>query len=458
MTAHPDAAIPDPAPANAPSARRSRGQRGPTRRDLLAGAAGALAFGMPTIVPGRALGLEPGTPAASARITLGVIGIGPRCRYVLGAMLPLPDVQCLAIADVQRSRREAGKALVDTHYGTADCRLHRDFRELLARPDIDAVLVATGDRWHGPASILAAEAGKDVYSEKPCGISIDICQQLADTFQRTGRIFQAGTQRRSVPNFIDAVRLATSGRLGKLHTLHASAYKPVLANDWLPAQPTPDPETCDWNMWLGPAPWRPFNQQYVDGKWRGYHDFDSGAKLLDWGAHTVDLCQWAGGFDGTTPVEFDPRPTAPLPLRKRREAGDRLPPRSIRRPGAQLEHQARHLPGEVRRRRRLGGDRRRRRHRSLRRGAATGDRRGDAEGCRHRRRPPRTQLLRLREVAAAGRLQRRRDAEESRRLPCRGDRLDARPSAPLRSRRGTIPHSHGPARSRSRRPARPAAT
>ncbi len=310
MTAHPDAAIPHPAPANAPSARRSRGQRGPTRRDLLAGAAGALAFGMPTIVPGRALGLEPGTPAASARITLGVIGIGPRCRYVLGAMLPLPDVQCLAIADVQRSRREAGKALVDTHYGTADCRLHRDFRELLARPDIDAVLVATGDRWHGPASILAAEAGKDVYSEKPCGISIDICQQLADTFQRTGRIFQAGTQRRSVPNFIDAVRLATSGRLGKLHTLHASAYKPVLANDWLPAQPTPDPETCDWNMWLGPAPWRPFNQQYVDGKWRGYHDFDSGAKLLDWGAHTVDLCQWAGGFDGTTPVEFDPRPTA----------------------------------------------------------------------------------------------------------------------------------------------------
>ncbi|MBM4057060.1 MAG: Gfo/Idh/MocA family oxidoreductase, partial [Planctomycetes bacterium] len=284
----------------------SPGARSIGRRDLLR----AAALAAPTIVSARALGLEPGVAAASERITLGVIGIGPRCRYVLGAMLPLPDVQCLAIADVQRTRRDAGKKLVDDHYGTTDCRVFRDFRELLDRPGIDAVLVATGDRWHGPASMLAAAAGKDVYSEKPCGISIGVCQRLADTFRRTGRIFQAGTQRRSVPNFIAAVELARSGKLGALRTLHASAYKPVLANDWLPAQPTPDRDECDWNLWLGPAPWRPFNQQYVDGKWRGYHDFDSGAKLLDWGAHTVDLCQWAGGYDGTTPVEFDPQPTA----------------------------------------------------------------------------------------------------------------------------------------------------
>jgi predicted dehydrogenase len=284
----------------------SPGARSIGRRDLLR----AAALAAPTIVSARALGLEPGVAPASERITLGVIGIGPRCRYVLGAMLPQADVQCLAIADVQRTRREAGKKLVDDHYGTTDCRVFRDFRELLDRPDIDAVLVATGDRWHGPASMLAAAAGKDVYSEKPCGISIDVCRRLADTFRRTGRIFQAGTQRRSVPNFIAAVDLARSGKLGALRTLHASAYKPVLANDWLPAQPTPDREECDWNLWLGPAPWRPFNQQYVDGKWRGYHDFDSGAKLLDWGAHTVDLCQWAGGYDGTTPIEFAPQPTA----------------------------------------------------------------------------------------------------------------------------------------------------
>ncbi len=277
-----------------------------SRRTLLAGAA----LAVPTFVRSRALGLEPGVAAASERITLGVIGIGPRCRYVLGAMLPFADVQCVAIADVQERRRAEGKALVDAHYGTADCRVTRDMREVLHRPDIDAVLIATGDRWHGRASMMAAEAGKDVYSEKPCGITIDVCRRLAETFARTGRVFQAGTQRRSVPNFINAVRLAHDGRLGKLHTLFASAYEPQLANDWLPAEPTPPVETCDWNVWLGPAPWRPFNQKYVDGGWRGYHDFDSGARLLDWGAHTVDLCQWANRADDTGPVEFDPQPTA----------------------------------------------------------------------------------------------------------------------------------------------------
>ena len=124
---------------------------------------------------------------------LGVIGIGPRCTYDLKSILALPDVQCVAICDVQASRREAGKTLVDRHYGHADCKLFRDFRELLARKDIDAVLIATGDRWHAPASMLAAQAGKDVYSEKPCGLTIAACQSLADTMKRTGRVFQAGT-------------------------------------------------------------------------------------------------------------------------------------------------------------------------------------------------------------------------------------------------------------------------
>ena len=164
--------------------------------------------------------------AASEKITLGVIGIGPRCTYDLKAMLALPDVQCVAIADVQASRRDAGKALVDEHYGNQDCVCLRDFRELLARQDIDAVLIATGDRWHAPASIAAAKAGKDVYSEKPCGLTIANCQDLAATIKRTGRVFQAGTQRRSVPNFRQAVELAHSGKLGKIHTLYASVYMP----------------------------------------------------------------------------------------------------------------------------------------------------------------------------------------------------------------------------------------
>lgn len=283
----------------------------PSRRQMLtqtaAAASAALAF--PSIVPARALGKEH-LAAASDRITLGVIGIGPRCTYDLTAMLKEKDVQCVAICDVQAKRREAGKKLVDDHYGNSDCVLFRDFRELLGRKDIDAVLIATGDRWHAHASMLAARAGKDVYSEKPCGLTIGLCQQLADTIKQTGRVFQAGTQRRSVPNFQAAVQLAHSGKLGKVHTLYASVYTPQIETTWLPGEPTPKKEEVDWEMWLGPAPWRPYNQAYVNGRWRGYYDFDSGARLLDWGAHTVDLCQWANKADDTTPIEYEPGPNS----------------------------------------------------------------------------------------------------------------------------------------------------
>ncbi len=274
------------------------------RNSLTAGAA----LAAPWIVSSKALGLS-GSIAASERITLGVIGIGPRATYDLQSMLQLPDVQCVAIADVQASKREAGKALVDNHYGNADCQVYRDFRELLSRQDIDAVLIGTGDRWHAHASIMAAQAGKDVYCEKPCGLTIELCERIDNEFSSLGRIFQAGTQRRSVPNFVTAVELAQSGKLGRIHTIVASVYEPQLDNSWLPAEPSPDREIVDWNLWLGPAPWRPYNKNYVAGGWRGYWDFDSGAKLLDWGAHTVDLCQWANQADKTMPLRFEPSDT-----------------------------------------------------------------------------------------------------------------------------------------------------
>jgi predicted dehydrogenase len=280
-----------------------------SRRHLLKSSlAASAALALPTIVPGKALGKD-GAVAPSNKITLGVIGIGPRCTYDLKAMLQMPDVQCVTIADVQASRRDAGKKLVDEHYGNQDCRLTRDFRELLDRKDIDALLIATGDRWHATASMMAAKAGKDVYSEKPCGLTIGLCQELSDTMKQTGRVFQAGTQRRSVPNFQQAVELAHSGKLGKIHTLYASVYTPDILTTWLPGEPTPPRDVVDWNVWLGPAPWRPFNKLYVAGKWRGYYDFDSGAKLLDWGAHTVDLCQWANKADETLPIEYEPAET-----------------------------------------------------------------------------------------------------------------------------------------------------
>jgi predicted dehydrogenase len=279
-----------------------------TRRDLLKRSAAGAVLAAPWFVHAAALGRERKT-AASERVTLGVIGFGPRCTYDLQAMLKHSDVQCLAVCDVQASRRTAGKKLVDEHYQTKDCAAYRDFHELLGRRDIDAVLIATGDRWHAPASILAARAGKDVYSEKPCGLTIEWCQGLDDTIRETKRVFQAGTQRRSLANFQAALRLAHSGKLGKLHTLYASVYTPGVQTAWLPAEPTPPRDVVDWDLWLGPAPWRPYNKAYVRGGWRGYWDFDSGARLLDWGAHTVDLCQWANNADDTMPVEYEPSPT-----------------------------------------------------------------------------------------------------------------------------------------------------
>ncbi len=276
-------------------------RRDALRHSLAAGTAASI----PWVVPSTVLGTSP-RPAPSGRITLGVIGLGPRGKFDLGWMLKQPDCQCVAVCDVQARRRDAGKQLVDAHYGKKDCKVYRDFRELLSRRDIDAVLIATGDRWHAPASIHALRAGKDVYSEKPCGMTIELCQKLDDVVRQTGRVFQAGTQRRSVANFQAAVRLARSGKLGKLQTLFASVYKPSIDTLWLAGQPTPPREVCDWDLWLGPAPWRPYNRKYVEGDWRNYWDFDSGARLLDWGAHTVDLCQWANKADDTCPIEFEP--------------------------------------------------------------------------------------------------------------------------------------------------------
>jgi predicted dehydrogenase len=290
--------------ANIPVIPDSRSSSRPTRRAFLGrslAAAGGLAF--PQIVPAAALGRD-GTVAPSERIVLGGIGLGSRGRYDLSVMLPEPDVQFVAICDVQRSRREAVKEMADTHYGNHDCVLYRDFFELLDRPDIDAVLIATGDHWHALASILAMEAGKDVYSEKPCAMTIAEVQALADAAHRYARVFQAGTQRRSLANFQYAAYLAQSGKLGTLHTLHASVYTPSRTYEWLPAEPEPPIEECDWDRWVGPSPWRPYNKEYLTG-WRGHYDFEAAANFPDWGAHTIDLCQWANQSDDTVPTEWE---------------------------------------------------------------------------------------------------------------------------------------------------------
>ena len=288
--------------------KRAKGKR-LSRRQFLRDAA-AVAGGLvaaPVIVKSTALGRD-GKVAASERIVLGGIGIGNRGSGDLGWMLPEPDVQFVAVCDAKKERREAVKQMVDTRYGNKDCATYRDIREFLAtRTDIDAVLIATGDRWHALASIMAMRAGKDVYSEKPSSMTIAEGRAVVETAKRYGRIYQTGTQRLSEGNFIFAIEMARTGRLGKVHTAYAHIAPwdaAEMKHDRLPAQPEPPKDEVDWDQWLGPCPWRPYNAAYTQGAWRGYYDFHTSC-IGEWGAHTFAQCQVAIGAANTSAVEYE---------------------------------------------------------------------------------------------------------------------------------------------------------
>lgn len=282
------------------------GRKVSRRRWLETAAKASALFAVPSLVPSSALGKD-GHVAPSERIVVGGIGIGGRGTYDLSCFLQEPDVQFVAVCDVKQARRAAVKQMADQKYGNADCQTYRDLRELVAREDIDAVLIATGPNWHATASVLAARAGKDIYCEKPCTKNIAQSLALAETMRRTGRVFQAGTQRRNLPHFAFACELARTGRLGKLKKVFAHpAGMTTLSSGWAPAEPEPDPELIDWNMYLGPAAWRPFNSKLLDG-----FNFEKGGGMvgggvLEWGSHCVDLCQWAANADRTAPIEYHP--------------------------------------------------------------------------------------------------------------------------------------------------------
>ena len=278
-----------------------------SRREFLrtGAAAGAASIVLPYFVPSTALGRD-GAVAPSERIVFGGVGIRGRGMHDLKWLMSEPDTQFVAICDVQKASRDRVKATVDGKYGSRDCATYRDLREFLpARNDIDAVLIATGERWHAMASILAMKAGKDVFCEKPGSMTVAEGQALAATEKRYGRVFQTGTQRRSEANFVVACELARTGRLGKVHTVraHLSRHSSMTRRDWLPAQPTPPRDVVDWDLWLGPCPWRPYNRTYVTGGWRGHYDFHTGG-IGEWGSHTISQCQMAIDADTTSPVEY----------------------------------------------------------------------------------------------------------------------------------------------------------
>jgi hypothetical protein len=252
---------------------------------------------------------QPGVVAPSDRIIVGGIGLRNRGQQDLTAALADPRVQFVGIADIRESAREMIKSAVDKHYGNSNCVIYRDDAELLAKEDIEAVMIATSDRWHACMASWAAQSGKDIYCEKPAAITIAEAFALAENVRRYGVVYQAGCQRRNVPNFELAVGLARSGKLGKLLAVHADDWSRTvtpLGHSWWPEEkPEPDPLVLDWDKWLGPCPWRPYNVRYPDGGRSQFWDFHAG--ILEWASHTGDICQWAADCDHTHAIEYDPQ-------------------------------------------------------------------------------------------------------------------------------------------------------
>lgn len=295
-----------------PQTRSSLSRRQFLRRGAVA--TGALA--LPSLIPASALGLN-GAVAPSDRIAVGAIGLGGRGTYDLGALLNERDVQLVAVCDVRKGRRQAAKAMVDAKRGTKDSAAYADFRQLLAEhQEVDAVLIATGDRWHALASVLAMRAGKDVYCEKPACLTMAQGQCVVETARRYGRVYQTGAQRLSEPHHVFGIEMARAGRLGPIHTVYADCrWRDGLRHDWLPAEPEPAKEELDWDLWLGPSPWRPYNHGYVEGSgW--YHYYDLATDVAMWGAHSV--AQALAGLDMTqvSAIEFEyAGPDVTLPTR-----------------------------------------------------------------------------------------------------------------------------------------------
>ena len=276
-------------------------------------AAGAIA--VPCLVPASALG-RGGTVAPSERIIVGGIGLGGRGSYDASVMLAEPDVQFVAVCDVRTSQRDAIKRMVDASYRTEDCATYSDLRQFLAeRTDVDAVLITTGDRWHGPASILAMRAGKDVFCEKPSCFTMEQGRKVVETARNYGRVYQTGAQRLSEPTHVFAIEMARSGRLGQIHTAYADIrWRDGTRHDWLPAEPEPPKNELDWETWVGPSPWRPYSREYVSGGW--YHFYDFATDVAMWGAHTI--AQVLAGLDisNVTSIEFEySTPDGPMATR-----------------------------------------------------------------------------------------------------------------------------------------------
>ncbi|MBP8912258.1 MAG: Gfo/Idh/MocA family oxidoreductase [Phycisphaerae bacterium] len=303
-----------------------------TRRRFLTGAAMASGtVAAPWIVPSQVWAAQ-GNSAPSGRINVGLIGHGCMGRGHLSRLAGDREIQVLAVCDVDRTRRDEGKRRVEETYAARSdagsyrgCTAYNDYREVLARPDIDAVVIVTPDHWHAMQSIHAVEAGKDVYCEKPISLTIREGRRLVEAVRRYGRIFQTGTQYRSISTIRQVVEFVRSGGLGKVKSVftlwgkigtHLGVDSYIPEDFALPAEPVP--EGLDWDLWVGPAPWQPYNSVYhrnpIPGvvPWAFHEDF--GAAAITWyHSHAADVIQYALGMENSGPVEIIPPSTGQFP-------------------------------------------------------------------------------------------------------------------------------------------------
>ncbi len=235
------------------------------------------------------------------RIVMGAIGMGGRGRSDLGSFLRFPEVQVVAVCDVVAEHRQLAKNMVDRRYGNTDCQSYADFREITRRPDIDAVLIATPDHWHAIISIDAMKNGKDVYCEKPETLTIREGRQMVTVARRYGRVFSGGSQR-VWGDYNWFHKMVRGGAIGEVKEAWVNVGGPS-GPCYLP--PVETPPGVDWDLWLGPAPWRPFHPNLIRGGFRPYRDY-SGGGMTDWGCHTFGGALFALGLHRTGPVEIIP--------------------------------------------------------------------------------------------------------------------------------------------------------
>jgi len=282
-----------------------RGERAAvSRRQFLkqttAATAGAVAF--PYIIPSSALGAD-GAVAPSNRTVIGCIGVGSMGSGNMNSFLSKKRAQVVAVCDLDTSRRSDAKRRVDEKYGNQDCTGYHDFRELLARDDLDAASIAVPDHWHSIPAIAAAEAGLDIYAEKPLALTIFEGRAMCDAVEKSGCIWQTGSWQRSRRHFRHACELVRNGRIGEVTRVEVG----------LPTGPTcgpqpemPVPDGFDYDFWLGPAPWAPYTEQRCHWNFRWILDY-SGGQLTDWAAHHCDIANWGMGTEYTGPVEVEGR-------------------------------------------------------------------------------------------------------------------------------------------------------